>query len=246
MLTPLVLIHPFPTDGGFWDAFRTHLSPDRHVLVSELPGFGSEAERPGWSIAEAADEIAETIAAWAPGGRAAVCGLSMGGYTALALAARRPDVVRALVLADTRAEADDETARAGRDRAIATIGAEGIGVFLDDFLPRLVAPHTAGKVTGRLRAIADRQRPSAVVSALEALRARPDRRDDLAGIARPTLVIVGELDMVTPPEAATTIYRGIPGARLATIAGAGHLTALERPGDTALRVETFLTGIDEG
>ncbi len=246
MPSPLVLIHPFPTDAGFWDEFRTNVSSDRHVLIPELPGFGSQAERPGWSIAEAADEIADTIAAWAPDGRAAVCGLSMGGYTALALAARRPEVVSALVLVDTRAEADDEAARTGRSRAIETISSHGLGAFLDDFLPRLVAPGTSAVITQELRKIADRQRPSSVISALEALRGRPDRRDDLPGIACPTLVIVGELDALTPPTAATTISRGIPGARMATLAGAGHLTALERPGDTALLVETFLNGLDRG
>jgi 3-oxoadipate enol-lactonase len=246
MPTPLVLIHPFPTDAGFWDELRPRLSPDRHVLVPELPGFGSKSERPGWSIAEAADEIADTIAAWAPDGRAAVCGLSMGGYTALALAARRPDVVSALVLADTRAEADDDDALAGRSRAIEMISTQGLRAFLDDFLPHLVAPDTSAEITEALRRIAERQRPSSVVSALEALRGRPDRRDDLPGIACPTLVIVGELDALTPPAAATTIYRGVPGARMATIAGAGHLTALERPADTALLVETFLRGLDRG
>jgi 3-oxoadipate enol-lactonase len=246
MPTPLVLIHPFPTDAQFWSPLRGHLNPERHVLVPELPGFGSASERQGWTIAEAADAIADTIAAWAPDGRAAVFGLSMGGYTALALAARRPDVVGALIVADTRAEADDQAARAGRERAIATITEQGLAAFLDGFLPKLVAPGTSAEVTSALRTMAGRQSASTVVSALEALRDRPDRCGDLAQILRPTLVIVGELDALTPPDAAATISRGIPGARLVTVAGTGHLTALERPDDVAILVESFLTDHDRG
>lgn len=100
----LVLLHPFPLDAGFWNAVRPALSADRPVVACEFPGLGSApmAEEP--SVDGFADSVAATIAAECPQGRAVVCGLSLGGYVALALAARHPERVAALVLADTRAE----------------------------------------------------------------------------------------------------------------------------------------------
>ena len=115
--------------------------------------------------------------------------------------------------------------------------------FLDDFVPRLVAP---GDDAARdaARAIADRQDPEAVARALEALAGRADRRGDLAGISAPALVVVGSEDALTPPPFAETLAQGLPDAELVVIPGAGHLTALERPGEFAAAVGAFLRAFD--
>ena len=118
--------------------------------------------------------------------------------------------------------------------------AGGTGAFLDDFMPRLVAP---GDDAARdaARAIADRQDPEAVARALEALAGRADRRGDLAGISAPALVIVGSEDALTPPPFAETLAAGLADAELVVIPGAGHLTALERPAEFAAAVRAFLS-----
>ncbi len=186
-----------------------------------------------------ADDVADRIAREAPGGRAAVCGLSLGGYTALALVARHPERVAALVLADTRAEPDTPEAAAARHRSAAEVRAGGAAAFLDDFCPRLVAPGDAASLAAA-RAIADRQEAEGVAGALGALAGRADRRPDLAAIAAPTLVIVGSEDTLTPPDRAEALEAGIPGAELVVLRGAGHLSALERPGAFAEAVTGFL------
>ncbi|HSJ73850.1 MAG TPA: alpha/beta hydrolase [Miltoncostaeaceae bacterium] len=237
--TPLVLLHPFPLDASFWAPVAPLLAADREVVTVEFPGLGAAPSVEAPSVDAFADLVAERIGAMR-GGRAAVCGLSLGGYVALSLAARHPGRVAALVLADTRAEADTPDAAEGRRRSAALVRRAGTSPFFDDFIPRMVAP---GDDAGReaARAIADRQDPEAVARALEALAGRADRRADLPGIAAPALVVLGSEDALTPLPFAETLVAGLPDAELAVIQGAGHLTALERPAEFAAAVRAFLS-----
>ena len=225
---PLVLLHPFPLDPAAWDEVAAPLAGACEVHVPALPGLGGAPRHPHPSIDAYADVVAAGVAAL-PGGRAVVGGVSMGGYVALSLAARRPELVAGLALVDTKAEADDERAREGRRAGIATIATEGPGPFLDALLPRLVAPGAPADVTERVRAIAERQEPGGLADALLAMRDRPDRSADLAAMDVPALVAVGELDAVTPPAIARALAAALPDARLEIVAGAGHLVPVEAP-----------------
>lgn len=226
---PLVLLHPFPLDSRFWEPLRRLLPVRTAVLAPEFPGMGGAAagsEAP--TIDGAADGVAAAIRTMS-GGRAVVCGLSMGGYVALSLAARHHDTVAALVLAGTRAEADDDGARRARDTAIGRIRAGELTAYLDELLPRLVAANATSDLHRRVREIADRQTADGIVGALAALRDRADRSADLARIEVPALVLWGEADRVTPEGAARGLAGGLPHGRFQCIAKAGHLSALERP-----------------
>jgi pimeloyl-ACP methyl ester carboxylesterase len=236
--TPLVLLHPFPLDASFWSAVAPALATAREVTAPEFPGLGKAPPIATPTVDGFADLVAERIAGMR-GGRAAVCGLSLGGYTALSLAARHPERVAALVLADTRAEPDAPEAAEGRHRAAALVRESGPGAFLDDFVPRLIAP---GNDASRdaARAIADAQDPEAIARGLEALAGRADRLPDLPRIEAPCLVIVGSEDVLTPPPFAETLAERLPNADLVVIEGAGHLSALERPDEFAAAVDAFL------
>lgn len=240
--TPLVLLHAFPLDARLWSGVVPGLAADRTLLTPEFPGLGSAAVRPGASVDGFADEVAAVIAGL-PGGRAAVGGLSLGGYVALALAARHPERVAALVLSNTRAEPDTEEAAAGRHASAAQVRAGDLAAFLDGFVPRMVAPGDTAALRAT-RAIADTQRPEAVAAALEALAGRADRRPDLAAMAMPTLVIVGSEDGLTPPPLSEAMVAAMPDARLHVMEGAGHLTALERPEEWVAVVRPFLAAVD--
>ncbi|MDX6646092.1 MAG: hypothetical protein QOK40_1819 [Miltoncostaeaceae bacterium] len=225
-MPPLVLLHPFPLDATAWEPLLDALAWRGPVIAPDFPGFGGAAPEPAPTI----ERFAETVAGLIDPGRSAlVVGLSMGGYTALALALRHPDRVGALALACTRADADDEGARAGRERGIATVRAEGRDAFVEGMLPRLLAPDAAPEVVARTRAIGRRQPPEAIVAALGALRDRPDRSGDLAAIGAPTLVIAGAQDAVVPAAATRALAAGLPRGRLAIVEGAGHLCPLEQP-----------------
>lgn len=234
MPTPLVLLHPFPVDHRFWEPLLARLDGAVDPLLPDAPGFGRHPRRPGWTIAEWADEVAELIASRAQG--AVVCGLSMGGYAALALAARHPGAMRGLILADTRSEADDAAVRAARAAGIRQIEDEGLEAYLAAALPRLTAPGATPEARGLIARLAAQQDPGAVCDALAALGARPDRSAELGAITVPTLVIVGDQDVPTPPGAARSLAEGIPGARLTVVPGAGHMTAVEDPDSVAAAI----------
>ncbi|MGD9573517.1 MAG: alpha/beta fold hydrolase [Thermoleophilia bacterium] len=236
---PLVLLHPFPLDAGFWSAVVPALAATRPVLTPEFPGLGSAPAEDAPSVDGFADAVAEVIARETPDGRAAVCGLSLGGYVALALVARHPERVAALVLADTRAEADTPEGLRGRAEGAAQVRSGDLAGFLDGFAPKLVAPGDHASLHAA-RAIADAQDPEAVARALEALGGRADRVAGLPSIAVPTLVIVGEKDVLTPPAHSELMAARIPGAELAVVPGSGHLTAIERPDEFAAAVAGFL------
>jgi pimeloyl-ACP methyl ester carboxylesterase len=233
---PLVLLHAFPFDRRMWRDTAAALAGEREVISVDLRGFGESPPAAGpFTIADLADDVAGLLDALGLA-RAAVAGLSMGGYVALAFAARHAGRLAALILADTKAGPDTPEARQARDEAVALVEKEGVGVYLDKQLPRLLAPSASPALRAHARGLGD-QRPEAVIAGLVALRDRPDRRGELPRIACPTLVIVGADDAVTPPAEARAMAAAIPGARLVEIPGAGHLANLEAPAafDEAVR-----------
>ncbi len=224
----LVLLHPFPLDATFWAAMWRELNADVDLLTPQFPGFGGDALQDEVSIASYADQVAEMILREADG-PAIVCGLSMGGYVALALVADHLHTLSGLLLANTKAEADSEEAKQGRDNGIDTIRVDGLETFLDGLLPKLVAPDCPPAIVDRVHAIASSQEPDAVIMALEALRDRHDRTDALGSVAIPTAVVTGSEDALMPMAVTDALVDGIPGATKHVFEGAGHLTAIERP-----------------
>jgi 3-oxoadipate enol-lactonase len=147
------------------------------------------------------------------------------------------------VLADTRAEADTDEARAKRVKMQALAQASGATAVIDAMLPNLLGattqtgnPHLAQEVRGWAAATP----ASGIVDALEVLRTRPDSRPTLSTITCPTLVIVGREDALTPPSAAQVMRDGIAGARYVEIAEAGHLANVEQPQAFNAALHAFL------
>jgi pimeloyl-ACP methyl ester carboxylesterase len=245
---PLVLVHAFPLCREMWrpqiNAFRDRC----RVIAPDSRGFGGSGGFTSTpSVDQMADDVAGLLDALEVREPIALTGLSMGGYVTLAFARRHSARLRALVLADTRAEADDEPARANRDRLIGFMGSHTAADLIQDMMPRLVSPQTRidrARVVDEIRRMASAQTADGVVGALEALRDRPDATPCLAGIAVPTLVMVGAEDQLTPPPLSEKLATTIPGARLAMIGGAGHLANLERPEAFNDALGSFLGEVD--
>jgi pimeloyl-ACP methyl ester carboxylesterase len=164
----------------------------------------------------------------------------------LAFARKYPARLRGLVLADTRAEGDDAQAKAGRDTMIAFAQKRSPLEVIDLLMPKMLAASTHPQnpaVVAEVRRLASQQTSPGIISALKVLRDRPDARPSLGDIKVPTLVIVGSEDALTPPTMAETLVAGIPGAQLATIPGAGHLSNLEQPESFNGALLSFLRGI---
>jgi len=236
---PLVLVHAFPFDGQMWTATAQALAGRCRVIVPDMRGFGeSDLGSSDASIADMADDVAVMLDSLGIK-RAAVGGLSMGGYVALAFAARHPARLERLILADTRAAADSDVTRAGRADALALVEQEGVPALVERQLAALLSPAASEALREQVRVLG-RQSPPGVSAGLRALRDRPDRRAELKAIACPTLVIVGGEDKISPPAEMAGMASAISGARLVEIGGAGHLSNLEKPNDFVAAVANFI------
>jgi 3-oxoadipate enol-lactonase len=232
-LPAVVMVHGFPLNSSLWDAQKDALSDRFRVVTLDLMGFGA-SDAPevasAYSMAAFAHQVRAVIAAVGLG-RVAICGLSMGGYVCFELWRRHRDVISALVLADTKAEADDHEAKDRRTAQQEQVRARGARAVAEEMTDGLLSQSTRSKKPDVVtRAMAVMENPAAgYVGALEAMKARVDSTDDLVTIDVPTLVVVGEEDTITPPVLARKLHEHIGGSRLVVIPEAGHLSNLEAP-----------------
>jgi 3-oxoadipate enol-lactonase len=242
----VVLLHAFPLARTMWLPQVEALRDVYRVIAPDLPGFGDSPLSTAPSIDAFADAVAAHLDEKDVTGPVTVGGLSMGGYVALAYARRHPSRLAALVLADTKAEADDATARANRDKMIALASSQPASAVVEQMLPKLLGPVTQRdnpEVVAAVRQLGSAQKPETIVAALKALRDRPDATPGLKDVKVPALVIVGQDDTLTPPDVARKLANGLPRARLAVIDKAGHLANAEQPGAFNDVLMAFLAGV---
>jgi len=237
-VTALVLIHAFPLSGAMWEHERRSLRDAADPIIApSLPGFGGTAvPRGDASMDDYADSVIAAMDA-ARIERAAVAGISMGGYVAFALWRRHRERIERLFLADTRAEADTDEARDRRLRLAELVRERGIEALLKappQWL-RKGSPHW-----DPLLKMIRGQAPEGVAQGSIAMAHRPDSRPDLPTIDVPTAVVVGEEDSITPLEMSRTISDAIPGATLSVIPGAGHIANIEAPTAFEAALRTWL------
>jgi pimeloyl-ACP methyl ester carboxylesterase len=223
----LLLLHAFPLDASMW-APQASAFGDLTVVAPDLPGFGRSRPVPDVLTMSDAAEVGVRALDDAGVERAVVLGLSMGGYAALALWDRHPDRVAGLVLANTRAGADDEAGRERRRALADRLRTEGSG-FMVDSPPPLLSADAPAELWERVRTIIGGQEASAIAAASLGMAQRTDYTSRLGEIGVPTLVITSSADTLIPPELTTPMAEAIPGATLEVIDGAGHLSNLEAP-----------------
>lgn len=185
--------------------------------------------------------IARRILAQAPP-RFALVGLSMGGYTAFEIVRQAPDRVRKLALLDTAARPDTAEQTEGRKKQIEMARGGRLDEIVGMLFPRFVAASRHGdrELETIVRTMAAETGPDAFVRQQTAIMNRIDSRPGLAQIRCPTLVVVGEQDVLTPPDRAAEIAAGIPNAQQLTVAECGHLSTLEQPQVLTRALSEFL------
>jgi len=241
----VVLLHGFPHDRGLWSGqLSAHDTafPGTRLLVPDLPGFGGSTPLATPGMDGYADAVVAMLDA-AGVTQAVIGGLSMGGYVALAFWRRHPDRVRALMLMDTKAGADDEPGRAKRRELIATVQRDGIGALVDGLLASQLGPVTrerAPALVERVAVMLRRAPASGVIGAAQAMMNRPDSTGTLETITVPTLVLVGVDDALTPVRDSIAMSTAVRGSRLVTIPDAGHLAPLEQPQVVNAAIAEFL------
>jgi pimeloyl-ACP methyl ester carboxylesterase len=244
---PLVLLHAFPLDGRMWEA-QEPLAERVRLIVPDLRGFGGSRGPGPTSIAQLADDVVALFDALHVQEPAVVCGCSMGGYVAQHVAHRHPGRVRAVVLVDTKLEADTPEARSTRADLAGQVQRLGQEVVAAAMVPRLLAPLDATQprrheVEAALRTMIHSQPVETIVAALEALAARPDMTDAMRHMAAPTLLITGAEDAITPPDCLQRAEAIMPAARMLVVPRAGHMVPLESPEIFNAAVLEFLRGL---
>lgn len=238
---PLVFVHGFPLDHRMWKG-QLSLADRRRLLLLDLGGFGgSPAPPPPPSIGAYADEVLRGMDL-AGLDQAPLCGLSMGGYVLFELWRRARSRISALILCDTRAEADSPEARKARQANMELVRDGRQRDVVDGMLSRLLGAVSLSDPTlvAEVRAMMATMTRAGLLYALEALKDRPDSVGTLGDIEVPVLLVVGVEDAITPPDASESMQRGVPGSRLASIPGAGHLSPLENPGAFNAALLSFL------
>lgn len=232
---PLVLLHGFPLDSRMWSS-TVALLPGVPILAVDAPGFGdSEAlEDDEPSLDLYANAVVSSLND-AGVVRAVVVGLSMGGYVALSLAERHPQVLAGLALLDTKAKADDDAGRQKRlDVAEAALGEQG-SAAVAPMIDTLLGPTShrdRSDLVEEMRAWLDAAPPEGIAWAQEAMAARPDRLDVLRTVQVPSLVLRGAEDTLSTAEDHARMAEAL-GVDVVVVAGAGHMSALEDPEATA-------------
>jgi 3-oxoadipate enol-lactonase len=240
----VVLSHALGCDLTMWDDLANLLAQDCRVIAYDHRGHGSSAAPDGaYSMAMLADDAAALLRELQTGPVVWV-GLSMGGMVGQVLALRHPELVQALVLANTTS-GYPEAARAMWAQRIATVQAGGIEAIADAVMGRYFhdefrAHHAATVARFRRRVTSTDQ--TGYIGCCHAVGGM-DTTSRLGGIKVPALVIAGELDQGTPPEMAKVLADGIPGARLEILKDASHLSYIEQPQAFGQAVRAFIAAL---
>lgn len=210
------------------------------TIAWDAPGYGRS--RDPFGDADLVDRLSGSLGALRLG-PVDIIGTSWGGVIATCLAHRHPGRVSSLVLADsTRGSAVDAAKATAMRSRIVELEALGPEQFAARRAGRLVSPHAADDVAVRVRQQMARVRVPGYRAAAEFM-ASTDTGPLLGDIRVPTLVIVGEDDVVTGVDEARLLADRIPGARLTIIPRAGHAAITERPDEFAGAVTDFWHGL---
>ena len=229
----VVLLHGYPFDNSMWGEQVDFLSLSGYrVIAPDLSGFGkTEANRTITSMADMARDVAALMDKLAIVD-ATICGLSMGGYVAFEFVHLFPLRVRGLVLADTRAPADNEQEKLGRAQQVEQMLAKGMTEIAEGSLAKLLAPRTLAEkpaVVARVREMILRADPRGAAAAQRGMAARRNYSADLAGIKVPVLIITGREDSIRPVADAEFMHQHLNDSRLEIIEDAAHMTNMEQP-----------------
>lgn len=240
---PVVFIHGFPFSQAMWQPQIEALQSTYHLITYDNRGHGQTPAGDGQYLLElfVDDLIGLLDELKIP--KAVLCGLSMGGYIALRTVERNPERVHALVLADTRSEADSNEAKVKRAAGVRTIKEKGVPAFAEGFLKSAFAPktfETQPYTVDLIRKIILSNPPLGVSGTLIALATRTDTTAALSGIKVPTLILVGDQDPITPPAASEAMHKAIAGSELHVIPQAAHMSNLENPQAFNQHLGTFL------
>jgi 3-oxoadipate enol-lactonase len=239
----IVFVHGLGATSNAWHAQRTTLSKNYRVIVYDRSGCGRSGRRDGYSVEAWTEELAGLMDHLAVPS-AVVVGHSLGSMIAQRFAAKYSTRTEALILAGGEAELGPEEKRALTERA-RSVEADGLISVVGQWLSAVLSaatreanPALAGLVREMFLS------NDARAYALHCLALRDGAvRDDQGNIACPTLLTVGDQDLVTPMSWQRQIAAGIADSRIRIIPNTAHMTMLESPAAFNTVVLEFLAAL---
>jgi 3-oxoadipate enol-lactonase len=240
---PVVLLHPFPANHELWKPAAQALVSRYQVILPDLRGHGDSGVGEGPATMEKhAVDIARVLD-HEEIGHAPFAGVSIGGYVLFEFWRRYRARVDALVLCNTKAEADTPEARSGRLQAAADVMERGTEPFFESMLPKLIGKTTQSTrpdlVEGALRMMR-KMSPQDVAMVQRGMAERQDSLETLKTINVPTLIVTGDEDVLTGLAEAELMRRNIPGSQMKVITKAGHYSPWEQPEEVGKLVRQFV------
>lgn len=245
--TPLLFLHSFGHNKNLWYPQLTHFAElGYRVIAPDMPGHGESSFDPenhtvdliGQAYAEFLDQLGID--------KAVVAGISIGGYIALRMWARRPDLLSALIMICSKAEADSEEIKERRRAQIENIHKNGLENFIVTGAPKRVAPKTAAArpwVVDWIKMMNFTVSAEANAATLEAMAIKDDDTDTLRTINVPALILSGNDDIFIPKDSPHNLEKGISNSVHHAIQDAGHVASLENPTAVNKYIEEFLQSV---
>lgn len=240
---PVVLLHPFPCHHEFWNPVAAALDTRYRLILPDLRGHGDSeiGEGPAF-MPKHANDVARVLDGIGIG-KAAFIGCSIGGYILFEFWRRFRERVTALALCDTRPQADTPEARANRLKAAAAVLEQGTEPFIETNIPKLIGRTTVATrpdLVDGARAMMRKMSAEAISQVQQGMAERPDSVADLKTINVPTLIAIGEEDVLSTVADGELMRQNIAGSQLKVIPRAGHYAPWEQPELAAKILRQFL------
>jgi len=240
---PVVLLHPFPANHELWLPAAQSLVSRYRVILPDLRGHGESDSGEGpATMAKHAPDLARILDAEEIG-RAAFVGVSIGGYALFEFWRQYRGRVAALVLCNTKAQADTADGRAARLQVAADVLDRGTEPFFESMVPKLLGattrrtrPDLVAGALGMMR----RMSPEDVALVQRGMAERPDSIETLKTINVPTLIVTGDEDILTGTAEAELMQRHIAGSQMKVLTQAGHFSPWEQPQEVGRIVRQFM------
>src|SRR5215470_13499449 len=243
---PVILLHPFPLHHEFWLPVAQSLSPRYQLIMPDLRGHGESALGDGPATMRKHAEDLKRLMDEAGVTRAAMVGVSIGGYILFEFWRRFRERVRGLVLSNTKAAADSREARATRLSSAEEVLGRGTEPFFEGMLQKAPAETTRRSRPDLIAAALDMMRkmsPQDVAGVQRGMAERPDSIPILKTINVPALIITGDEDVLTGVPEAEVMKQNISGAQMKIISKAGHYSPFEQPEEVGRVLRQFLDSL---
>ena len=229
---PVIFLHGFPFNHEMWKAQVELVSKEHRAIAYDIRGHGkSYIGEAQFTIEHHVDDLIALLDHLKIE-KTVIVGLSMGGYIVLRALERNPERFRAAVLCDTKSEPDADAGKLKRFEGMKGVREHGSEVFGEAFAKNVFAPEsftTKPEAVAFIKNIIKATPSLSIAGTLLALAARTDTTPSLSNIKIPTLILVGEKDVTTPPANSQSMHEKIAGSELHIIPNAAHMSNLENP-----------------